>query len=347
MRRAQTKLAFLFLLGIGVFASFTFYTLFTPTQLSDPKFPLVIKIPPGSSVNQITDTLVSLKLISYPTTWKLYLKITRKDRKLQSGTYLISENLSPFHIAELLSKGKVAVIKITIPEGLASWEIFELLGKDLPLDTQVFNQLMVDESFLFSMGISSKNLEGFLFPDTYQFPYGATEKEILATMVKQFQTVWASLPKENSKWLDVLGPNGIVTLASIVQKEALVNHEMKDISGVFTNRLEEGWPLGADPTVRFYLRKLTGPLYKTELTQEHPYNTRLHKGLPPGPIANPGKLALEAALFPHKHQYLFFVAKSDGSGEHYFSVTHQEHIGYKEQRLQNQTDRGAEKFSNY
>jgi UPF0755 protein len=176
--------------------------------------------------------------------------------------------------------------------------------------------------------LQARDAEGYLFPDTYIFPWRITEADILRTMSNRFQEVLSEL-LVGSDSLKIMNPHRLVTLASIVEKEAAVNSEKKLIAGVFTNRLRLGWPLGADPTTRFALKKLTGPISAADLNENSPYNTRRFVGLPPGPVCNPGREALLAALRPQKTRMMFFVAKNDGSRQHYFSASNEEHNAYK------------------
>jgi UPF0755 protein len=214
----------------------------------------------------------------------------------------------------------MATQTVTIPEGKTVWEIYAILKRHFPLDSVRFDSLASSPEFAQSLELDAPTLEGYLFPDTYVLPFRIQEKDILGLMVERFQEIAASLPGD-SEVIRHYGTHGWVTLAAIVEKEAAVNSEQGLIAGVFFNRLRLGWTLGADPTVRFVLRKMTGPLYATELNINSPYNTRRYAGLPPGPICSPGHKALKAALHPEKTEMMFFVAKDDGTRAHYFSAT--------------------------
>jgi UPF0755 protein len=168
-------------------------------------------------------------------------------------------------------------------------------------------------------------------PNTYDFPYGTNEQIAIRILVRENLRLRDELEKKNSPvWKELGGWHGVLTMASVVEKEAAVPHERTRIAGVFMNRYRKGWPLGADPTVRFIFRNMTGPIYKSQLASDNPYNTRKFAGLMPGPIANPGRQAIEATLFPMQTEELFFVAKDDGSREHFFSKTNEEHNRYKD-----------------
>jgi len=175
-----------------------------------------------------------------------------------------------------------------------------------------------------ALGISAASLEGYLFPDTYRFSPDAGCRDVIERMVHRFHSVYESIPFDSGIEQEYTR-HQIVTMASIVEKEATVAGERPRIAGVFFNRLRKGYPLGADPTVRYALRKFSGPLRVSELKTPSPYNTRRFAGLPPGPICSPGRGSLNAAASPLETRELYFVAKWDGSGEHDFSKTNAEH----------------------
>ncbi len=214
------------------------------------------------------------------------------------------------------------MVKVT--EGMTLWQTASEICKQYPVDSTRFVDLCSDTAFISSLGFEGDtSLEGYLYPETYSIPLKSNEKKLISIMVKQFKRIYDSLPKEGKG--SSMDRHSLVTLASIVEKEAQVAHERARISAVFHNRLDRGIPLGADATVRYAIRKFSGPLRVSELKNRSPYNTRIHKELIPGPICSPGKAALEATLKPIESNELFFVAKWDGSGEHYFSSTNAEH----------------------
>jgi UPF0755 protein len=232
---------------------------------------------------------------------------------------------------ELLSSGKTASIRVTIPEGKATWEIAGILAhSSLGLDSVKLYNLMHNLAFADSLGIKNKDIEGYLLPNTYDFPFGADEQQAIKILARANLKLRDELQLLNSPIWNELGDwHGILTMASVVEKEAAVPQEQTRIAGVFINRFRIGMPLGADPTVRFIFRNMTGPIYKSQLASDNPYNTRKFAGLMPGPIANPGRAAIEATLFPMETKDLYFVAKDDGSREHFFGKTLLEHNSYK------------------
>ncbi len=296
---------------------------------------VLLEIPKGSSAAKVSQILQEKGV------WKdgLAFKVRNKMDKpsLKAGWYEIPPQQTLEQIFALLASGKNAVRRVTIPEGRASWEIPAYLKKAFPdLNEDRWNKLSQDPKFAQSLGVDASSLEGYLLPDTYPFPIDADEETILKQMVAANMKVRDEMKdKAGSKWAVLGNWHKVLTLASVVEEETGKEDERPLIAGVFHNRLEIGMPLGADPTVRFIFRNLTGPIYKSQLNSDSPYNTRKFKGLMPGPISNPGRKAIEAALFPANTKALYFVAKDDGSGTHFFSSTLSDHNKYKDVAAKN------------
>jgi UPF0755 protein len=196
----------------------------------------------------------------------------------------------------------------------------------LHIDSLEFVRECGDTTVLRAHAPGVPSVEGYLFPDTYRFPPDAAPRDIIRRMTAHFEEMTATLPAvETSAGKPALSRHEYVILASIIEREAEVAEERARISGVFHNRLAKKIPLGADPTIRYALRKFNGPLLVSELAMNTPYNTRLHTDLPPGPICSPGLASLSAAMVPMQTKDLYFVAKWDGSGTHDFSQTNEEH----------------------
>lgn len=335
-------LVFLITFGLlGLLACFTFLGKISPRNAD--KFPVLVRIQPEQNIRAILDTLQTLGIIQETKPLRYYLTLLRWDRKIHSGTYLFSKPLRTFEVARILASGRVAQARITLPEGLTYWEVRDALSKHLDIDSLEWETLIYDPELCAKWAMGANSLEGFLFPDTYLFPLDYSAKEVVETMLHRFWQIHGSLSKATGPGVDSLQT---ITMASIVQKEDKVEAELPVISGVFYNRLRLGWPLGADPTVRYYLRRLDGALYKDELHDDHPYNTRTRLGLPPGPISNAGKKAILAAINPQKTSYMYFVAKDDGSGEHFFTSTNAEHNARKAIRKVNRDKRGTNPLGN-
>jgi UPF0755 protein len=265
------------------------------------------------------------------------LTMKRLNPGLKAGWFEILAGLTLPQVLDIIASGKVAVRRVTIPEGRASWEIPDYLKKAYPnLDENRWNKLVQDPKFARSLGVEANSLEGYLLPDTYPFPIDADEETILKHMVAANLKVRDEMEKRpGSMWKTLGNWHKVLTLASVVEEETGIPEERPLIAGVFHNRLRIGMPLGADPTVRFIFKNLTGPIYKSQLNSNSPYNTRKFKGLMPGPISNPGRKAIEAALFPAKTEALYFVAKDDGSMTHFFSSNLADHNKYKDVAAKN------------
>ena len=215
------------------------------------------------------------------------------------------------------------------------------LQKSFPdLDTARWNKLVQDPKFARSLGIEGNSLEGYLLPDTYPFAINSDEESILRQMVAaNFKVRDEMKARKSPMWDKLKNWHRVLTLASVVEEETGIPDERPLIAGVFHNRLDIGMPLGADPTVRFIFKNLTGPIYKSQLNSDSPYNTRKFPGLMPGPISNPGRKAIEATLFPAKTEALYFVAKDDGSHTHFFSTNLADHNKYKDVAAKNRGEK--------
>ncbi|MGL1936983.1 MAG: endolytic transglycosylase MltG [Fibrobacterales bacterium] len=332
MKKVIITLAIILAVGLVALAVvFNHYQSQWSVRHSDSIEPLIIQVKRGSGVGQIGALLKSNKLIADTFDFKLYSRYSGLGTRYKSGVYAIPSNATIMEIAALLVQGKTATVKVTIPEGRVSWEISTILTSKMPqIDSARFETAVYDAQFAKELGIQSKSVEGYLYPDTYQFPYGVTEKEVIRIMVAQFNRVFKTLEPEKSELFKKYGTNGVVTFASVVEEEAGVSAERGRIAGVFYNRLKRGMPLGADPTVRYIFRNLTGPIYRSQLRSNSPFNTRKNTGLMPHAVSNPGKEALKAALFPQENRDLYFVAKDNGSMEHFFSGSLKQHNRYKD-----------------
>jgi UPF0755 protein len=244
---------------------------------------------------------------------------------LKAGEYAIAIPDSPKNILHILTEGTVYLHSITIPEGLIIQEIAELLDRDNFADRSDFMMETENASLISALDPDAKNLEGYLFPETYRFAKGATAEEIVAAMVFQFRKVFAHEWIERAEDLG-LSIRDVVILASLIEKETSQEDEKKIVSSVFHNRLKIGMKLDCDPTIIYVLKiegKFKGRLLTRDLKFDSPFNTYIYSGLPPGPIANPGRRSIEAALYPADEKFLYFVSKNDGS--HHFSRTFREH----------------------
>lgn len=282
----------------------------------------VFVISPGESLSIIAANLQRQSLIIDNWYFKLYAKFKKADKTLQAGEYVLSPAQSPGQILSTLVSGKVRLYKITIPEGLTIAEISQLMEKAGFCEAASFRRLCYDRKLISTFGIEAASLEGYLFPDTYFFPKKTPCKTIVQSMVNQFITTITKAWKTRAKELN-LSLHEVLTLASIIEKETGDPKERPLISSVFHNRLKKRMRLESDPTVIYGIKDFDGNIKRKHLRMLTPYNTYKIRGLPVGPIANPGAKAIEAALYPDKSDYLFFVSKKDTT--HYFSKTIEEH----------------------
>ena len=304
----------LLLLGYAIF----FWK--NPTHLTH-KGDTILIVPKGSSIATVADSLAKYELIRSKLTFKLAARLGGAGSKLQPGSYRIAEGLSNSEIVSRLTGTEYSLLfEITIPEGSTIKRIASIAKEKLHLDSTLIVKLTKDTEFLKSLNLpkEAKTVEGYLFPDTYRFYLMMTPQGLLRRMAERYKEVITdSLMATNQT---KLSRYEVMILASIVEGEAQRPEERDTIAGVYYNRLKIGMKLDADPTVQYGLG-LTRQITHDELLKNNPYNTYLNTGLPPGPINNPGKAAIVAALHPAHHDKIYFVARSDGSGGHYFSKT--------------------------
>jgi UPF0755 protein len=282
-----------------------------------------VEINKGEGCEKVAEKLYESGVIKHPFLFTVWARITGNDRKIKAGRYELKVPSSIREVLEKLVKGEVFDIRVTIPEGKNIFEIAEIFQTKAGMDSMKFINLLRDSSFISSFGINAPTLEGFLFPDTYIVFDSISPEKVTQIMVRRFfeifdSTMWA---RKDSIGFTL---NEVVILASLIQLEAKVREEMPIISSVYHNRLAKGRKLECDPTILYILPERKNRLHNKDLTIDSPYNTYMYPGLPPGAICNPGKDALLAALYPAETNYLYFVAKGDGT--HVFSRTHKEHI---------------------
>lgn len=254
----------------------------------------------------------------------LYVMYEGLQDRLKAGEYRFESGSTMSQIVDKLAKGDVVVYRVTIPEGLTVNEIGELLEENRVVPKDEFLELTRDKELQSKLLGEGAGFEGYLFPDTYTYNKGVTALELINMMVNRFNTVFGSF--ENGRADTKLTDKEIITLASIIEKETGSPGERELVSAVFHNRLRLGMKLDSDPTVIYGLGEdYGGELTKSDLRRMTRYNTYLVKGLPPGPIANPGKDSIAAALNPAEVDYLYFVSKGDGTGTHRFSSNYSDH----------------------
>jgi UPF0755 protein len=285
--------------------------------------PTRVIIPRGASFGQATDSLAKAKLVGWPKMFRLYGRLTGGDRNIKPGTYLLKQGTPWTDIVSALNGGHGLVNTITIPEGYDLSQITPLLARTLKVPVDSVKAAVRDTALLARLDIPNPTLEGYVFPDTYAFPIGTTARQAVREMVYAFERRWK--PDWDASLTELkINRNDLVTMASIVEKEARVPEERPVIAAVYYNRLRKGMLLQADPTIQFALGRHVGRVFYKDLEIKSPYNTYTHKGLPPGPIASPGVASLAAAAHPATVPYLYFVATRDG--HHEFRMTLNEHV---------------------
>lgn len=287
------------------------------TPLKDQAENVIFTIERGQGLRTIAQELYAMKLVDNPYVFEAGTMIAREHRNLKAGDYELSAALSPAAIMEKMVKGDVYFQSITIPEGLTSY--------------QVVQRILADPNVVREIEVVPE--EGTLLPETYRFGKDTDPLTLINRMREDMNAFLEEVLPQRSDNLPFESRNEILTLASIVEKETAVPSERKRIAGVFVNRLRRGIPLQTDPTVIYALTKgrhkddgqgpLGRRLLSKDLEYDSPYNTYKYAGLPPGPIANPGKASIEAVLHPEEHDFIYFVA--DGTGGHVFSKTLAEH----------------------
>jgi UPF0755 protein len=342
LRYCQTRKKLLY--GVSAALIFTggaaYYLLFPFYGRHDH---VTMVIPRGYTVSAIADTLYKQKIISSRQALVAWLRVSGTERRIQAGKFSFVTRSGVIAAASALNKPVPLERFVTIPEGLTIEQVAEHIVKIFPIDTAEFVRLCRDTSFLKNLGLDpAQSAEGYLFPDTYSFNETAGPAEMVRRMVGRFNEEWTEIDTAVAGERK-LTKREVVIVASIVEKEAVLGAELPRIAGVFINRLRLGMPLGADPTVRYIFRKWNGPLYLSELKSTSPYNMRVYKGLPPGPICSPGRASLVATVSPAKTNELYFVAKWDGSGGHEFSVTYADHVRKKSAIQRNNVLRLGEK----
>ncbi len=287
--------------------------------------PVNVLIPAGADSFEIASILRQQGVVKNTFLFVLLSKALDWEKNLKAGNY----EFKPSNMIDVLRKLKEGATKrsrITVPEGLPWWEVLQILEKEKIIKRKDFLALVNDPGVLkeeFSFLPQVEGLEGYLYPDTYHFFMGENGVDVMRKFLVRFEEVVLPLYEEKISRND-LSAEEIIILASIVEKEAQISLEKPIIAAVFHNRLEKGMKLRADPTVKYALGNFHERLTYGDLTISSPYNTYLHYGLPPGPICNPGKGSVNAVLYPGEVDYLYFVAKGDGT--HKFSNTYEEHL---------------------
>jgi len=293
----------------------------TPASASDSDT-VVVDVRPGQTMRATADSLHRNHLIKSPFKFILIARINGFDKHLKAGEYLFSAAMSPRKILETMVAGAVVLHKLTVPEGLNIYQVAELVERAGFGTQSAFIQTAGNADRARAKGLEADSFEGYLFPDTYFFPKDAGVEQIISAMVSRFWSVFTARWQLRAKELG-FSVHEIVTLASIIEKETGDPAERPVISSVFHNRLKKKMRLESDPTVIYGINDFDGNLTRKHLVTTTPYNTYKIIGLPSGPIANPGRASLEAALYPDETAFIYFVSKKDST--HHFSTNLRDH----------------------
>ncbi len=301
-----------------------------------------VQIPKGSSFRQAVEVFSKEGLIRDKNLFLFIGRISRIDRKIRAGYYSVYKSMNSFDLLKVLRRGQIIEYEVTVLEGDSLREVGEKLTEKGIADKEKFDGLVYDKNFLSSYHIKAPSCEGYLFPDTYKIPKGMVPEEALGMMINRMREKYSTKLADKASEIG-FSEREFLTLASIIEKEAVTAEERPLISAVYHNRLKKGMPLQADPTAIYGVKSSKEKISSTDLKRKTPYNTYIIRGLPPGPIAAPSIKSITAALYPAKVPYIYFVSNNDGT--HHFSVSAEEHEtavkAYREKK-QIETERKAE-----
>jgi len=318
----EMKKNFLFML-IAAFLLLFLYAaaeLFLPVQQISRN--LEIEIPTGTTFRQAVGLLQNQNLIRDRRIFLIAARLTGSDRKIRAGYYSLWTGMSPFEILEALLKGKIVEYEVKILEGDSLVEISEAFARTGIISSAEFIELAKDSDMLAYHDIPAPSVEGYIFPDTYTIPKGMDARDAINTMIARMREKYTGKLSVRAQEIGMT-ENQVLTLASIIEKEAVIDSERSVISAVYHNRLRKNMPLQADPTSIYGIKSSKEKITLNDLKRKTQYNTYRIKGLPPGPIASPGLKSIVAALYPDNVPYLYFVAQDDRS--HRFAESEKEH----------------------
>jgi UPF0755 protein len=325
MKRILLAIGLLVLLTASASAIWVYRDLHTPIRHT--KHGQYVEIPRGSSPTTVISKLADEGIIRHKWPLTIYLKFTARGSQVKAGEYDFPSPISPLDVFARLREGEQRLLRLTVVEGWSRWDIANAMYKipELQLAEPISAlPLMNDVSLISDLDPKATNLEGYLFPDTYDFPPDTKPAEVIAMMVKRFRKEWKPDWSHRARTLNMT-VRQVVTTASLIETEAKLSEDRPLIASVIYNRLQRQMALAVDSTV-IYASKLEGKwrndgkVYKSDVERRSPYNTRLHSGLPPGPIASPGRSSLDAALNPAQTDYLYYVrepARNDGKHNFY------------------------------
>ncbi len=300
------------------------YIFYGPNSFEEDKKALYVS--KGDTWNQIVDSLEAKGIVRNRGWFEFVVKASKRAPEVHVGKYEFRSGISNSELFSNLRQGKgIVPIVVTLREGRSAESFSRMLGRLLHIDTLRFMSLVSDESFARSLGVEANNLEGYLSPNTYKFQWQTDEQELIRRLVDQTLRVFDDSLRAKAAEMKMT-IHQVITFASLIEGEAVLDSERAVISGVYHNRLRRGMKLQADPTIQFIIPGPSRRLLFSDLFVKSPYNTYRNYGLPPGPINNPRAASIIAALYPEQHNYIFFVA--NGKGGHWFSTSYAEHLNF-------------------
>lgn len=304
-------LAFVVAIGYGIYQLTRPYKGFTE--------PVFLEFPRGTSTSDMADTLAEKGVVAKPWMFEAARVFNRK-KTLQAGEYKFEKAATPFEVLSRIVRGDIFYLEFLVPEGYNIFEIETAIRKLGTIPPGEFLKAARNPALIRDLDPKAETLEGYLFPNKYRIYRHTTAQQICRIMTAEFRAQWKALGGKDA--------HSTVTLASLVEREAHLPEERPMVASVFMNRLKHGVKLDCDPTTVYAAlleNRYRGTIYKSDLASANAYNTYAHPGLPPGPIANPGLSSIKAALHPAQTDYIYFVAKGDGSGGHNFATSLAQH----------------------
>ena len=336
-RRARRRLpsfkVSLLLIAIGAGAGLMWLRSEVDTPYQHDAANKIITIESGANTSEIISKLYDEGVLKHEWPIRIWLRIFPGNKKFKAGEYEFKSPISPREVVNQLVRGSVTTRHFTIPEGYNQFDIARALAglvlkEPAPARPEDLQPLFKNTSLIADLDSQAKTLEGYLFPDTYDYTINSKRAQLVEAMVKRFREVYTPDMQARAEALK-MNTRQAVTMASLIEKEAKVDSERELISSVFHRRLKLGTPLACDPTLIYaaiLAGKYRGKIYKSDLERDSPYNTYKRAGLPPGPIASPGKRSLQAAVNPADTDYLYFVVDAEkNDGSHRFSATSADH----------------------
>jgi UPF0755 protein len=310
--------------AIGLIAGGVYVHRWLHQPLTGPSEPLPYELARGTSMRALARDLAALGIVDRPRTWELWARYTGDASRLRAGEYALTPGLTPVELLKLFTSGEVILHSLTIVEGTNIRDLRATLARNTSL--RALTSRMTDEQLMEAIGLPNVHPEGQFFPDTYRFPRGTSDIDLLKIANRRLRTELETRWNQRAPDLPLASPYEALILASIVEKETALDHERPLIAGVFVQRLRRGMRLQTDPTVIYgMLDTYDGNIRRADLTRDTPYNTYTRAGLPPTPIAMVSAASLDAAMRPAATDALFFVATGEPDGSHYFSRTNEEH----------------------